>query len=89
MASSEYERGFRAGLEFGRLHALTVYDALDAAALEFKRYLSGVFEELIDEAAADPEGVRRRLLRAWHERPLPTAEVIDLAAVRETLQGAA
>lgn len=89
MARDTYERGFLAGLEFGRLHALTCYDAIDAEAMRFKRFLSDEFEKAIAEGEADPAALRRRLLQAWHDRPLPSAEIVSLVDVRAAVKGAA
>jgi hypothetical protein len=77
MAKPTYDRGFAAGLEFGRLLALTCYDAIDAEAMRFKNYLSGVFEDAIAESETDPDSLRRRLLAAWQERPLPSAKILQ------------
>jgi len=85
----QYERGFLAGLEFGRITALTCYGAIDAEAMRFKNYLDGVFKDAIAEGEADPEALRRRLLQAWHDRPLPSAEIVSLSDVRASMKGAA
>jgi hypothetical protein len=89
MARDTYERGFLAGLEFGRIQALTCYDAIDAEAMRFKRFLDDEFQKVIAEGEADPDALRRRLLQAWNDRPLPSAEIVSLADVRATMKGAA
>jgi hypothetical protein len=89
MATDQYERGFLAGMELGRLATLTCYQAIDNEAMRFKDYRSGELLRAIAEAEADPDTLRRCLLAAWHERPRPSAEVVDLDAWRKVKETAA
>jgi hypothetical protein len=96
MATTEYERGFISGLEFGRMAALISYVAVDDVAWELRDHLNNTLLAAMSEAERDPAALRRRLLAAFLQcapaeptdptAPPPSAEVISLAERRKASQ---